>query len=68
MASFEIGDIIRFTSVPLHYAVYIGDGKIVHYNTRPDRIGKTLGEVKLGIVCETLISYRKRSISINWYY
>ena len=68
MPGFEIGDIIRFTSVPFHYAVYIGDGEIVHYNTRPNRIGKTLGEVKVGIVRETLKSYKKRSISINWYY
>ena len=60
MPGFEIGDIIRFTSVPFHYAVYIGDGEIVHYNTRPNRIGKTLGEVKVGIVRETLKSLQEK--------
>ena len=46
------GDIIRFTSLPLHYAVYIGDGYIVHYNKRDDE--------KLSIMKEPLEEYIKR--------
>ena len=59
MPQFEVGDIIRYTSIPLHYAVYIGNGEIVHYNKRPkdDRVVKG----KVGIVKETMKSYKKRS-------
>ena len=38
--NFEIGDILRFTTnnkvPPFHYAVYIGDGNIVHFNNPRD--------------------------------
>lgn len=56
-SQFETGDILRFTSFPLHYAVYIGDGEIVHYNKRPD------GNFFVAHVCiikEKLTDYMKR--------
>ena len=62
--NFEIGDILRFTSVkvpPLHYAVYIGDGNIVHYNNNTR--GKTVNifsKSKAKIMKETLEEYRAR--------
>ena len=33
-SKFEVGNILRFLSVYFHYAVYIGDGEIVHYNKK----------------------------------
>ena len=48
---FNIGDILRFTSVPLHYAVYIGDGEIVHYNKK---------DATIGIIHEKLADYKRR--------
>lgn len=48
---FQTGDILRFRSVPLHYAVYIGNGEIVHYN-------KLHG--KICIIREKLKDYKKR--------
>ena len=58
MSQFEVGDIIRFTSFPLHYAVYIGSDEIVHYNKRPNsgRVGKG----KAGIIREKLQDYKAR--------
>ena len=51
---FETGDILRFTPVPLHYAVYIGDGEIVHYN-KPEG-----NWTKACILRETLEHYMER--------
>ena len=62
--NFEMGDILRFTSAklpPIHYAVYIGDGYIVHYNNTLR--GKTINifsKNKAQIMKETLKHYKKR--------
>ena len=50
-SKFKVGDILRFSSVPIHYAVYIGDGEIVHYNEKDGFIG---------IIREKLEDYLKR--------
>ena len=50
---FETGDILRFTPLP-HYAVYIGDAEIVHYNKPEKRWTKGY------IMRETLEDYIKR--------
>ena len=64
MSQFEVGDIIRFTSIPIHYAVYIGNDEIVHYNKRPKcERSKNERKGKVGIIIkETLKSYKKRSL------
>ena len=50
----KTGDILRFGfAAPFHYAVYIGDGGIVHYN-------KELGEVSVYVKVEKLEVYVKR--------
>ena len=51
ISQFEVGDILRFLSVPIHYAVYIGDGEVVHYS---EKKGFT------GIIREKLEDYVKR--------
>ena len=54
MGDFSCGDIIRFTTVPLHYAVYIGYGDIVHYNKRK------IGKGSVCIIRENLKEYLRR--------
>ena len=54
MGDFSCGDIIRFNSAPLHYAVYIGDGEIVHYNKDELLTGS------VSIMRETLREYERR--------
>jgi hypothetical protein len=50
--NYKVGDIIRFGYVPpYHYAVYIGDGEIVHYN-RVDG--------KVSIIREKITEYEER--------
>jgi hypothetical protein len=52
---YEVGDIICFGSVPpYHYAVYIGDGEIVHYNKDNKLDGKPC------IKREKITEYEKR--------
>ena len=56
--NFEKGDILRFFSFkfpPLHYAVYIGDGDIVHYNNQDGK-----NKNKAEIMKEPLEDYKKR--------
>ena len=52
---FQTGDILRFRSVPLHYAVYIGDGEIVHYNKLHNKL-----HGKVCVIREKLRDYKKR--------
>ena len=58
-SKFKVGDILRFYSGYFHYAVYIGDGEIVHYNTDP-RTSLTKGEIRVGIIKESLEDYLQR--------
>ena len=58
-SKFEVGDILRFGTMPLyHYAVYIGNGEIVHFNT-PDKTYRIIG-IRIGIIRESLEEYKKR--------
>ena len=63
--NFEMGDILRFLSFKflfVHYAVYIGDGDIVHYNnTRNGKIMNIFSRNKAEIMQETLEDYKARS-------
>lgn len=53
-SKFKTGDILRFGfAAPFHYAIYIGDGEIVHYN-------KELGEVSVYVKVEKLEVYVER--------
>lgn len=54
-SKFKEGQILRFNSFPFHYAVYIGNGEIVHYNTDPHSEG-----IRVGIVREMIEGYLKR--------
>ena len=61
--NFEMGDILRFTSAkvpPLHYAVYIGDGNIVHYNNTRGKTVNIFSKNKAKIMKETLEDYKAR--------
>ena len=58
--NFEKGEIVRFISAklpPIHYAVCIGDGYIVHYNNTSNN--SKLNKVK--IIKEKLKDYTTRS-------
>ena len=53
-------NVVRFNSGYFHYAVYIGDGEIVHYNTDPTTSLSKAEAIRVGIVKETLEDYLKR--------
>ena len=62
--NFEKGDILRYASFklpPFHYAVYIGDGYIVHYNnTLSGKSINIFSKNKATIMKETLEEYKAR--------
>ena len=59
-SQFNVGDILRFGIVPpFHYAVYIGEGQIVHYNAEGIS-GLRADGLLIQIIRETIEEYKNR--------